>query len=46
MAKLPKDIYSTDIDWYPEGVSGKKQSTQSELFALACTDGNQTTPIN
>ena len=39
VAKLPKDVYCTDIHWFP-GIPGKKQaSNQSELFALACTDG-------
>ncbi|XP_019850408.1 PREDICTED: intraflagellar transport protein 80 homolog [Amphimedon queenslandica] len=38
VAKLPKDVYCTDVHWFP-GHPGKKQATQSESFALACTDG-------
>lgn len=40
VAKLPQDVYCTDIHWYPAAAVGtKKQSVQSELFVLACTDG-------
>ena len=39
--KLPKETYTTDIHWFPtSGVGSKKQSSQSDLFVLACTDGN------
>lgn len=37
---LPEETFSTDIHWLPIGAAGsKKQSNQSDLFALACTDG-------
>ena len=39
VAKLPKDVYCTDVHWFPAN-PGKKQITQSELLALGCTDGN------
>ena len=32
-------MYCTDVHWFPAN-PGKKQITQSELFALGCTDGN------
>ena len=39
VVKLPKETYATDIHWFPPGVSSKKTSNQSDLFVLACTDG-------
>ena len=40
VVKLPKETYATDIHWFPAaGVGNKKQSNQSDLFVLACTDG-------
>lgn len=39
VVQLPKETYATDIHWFPPGVSSKKTSNQSDLFVLACTDG-------
>lgn len=39
VVKLPKETFATDIHWFPAGASSKKQSNQSDLFVLACTDG-------
>ena len=36
--QLPKDLYATDLHWYPRSIGGKKQA-QAELYALAATDG-------
>lgn len=37
---LSKDTYVTQIDWLPVIVGGtRKQTSQSELFVLTCTDG-------
>lgn len=42
VVSLPKETFSTDIHWLPVGAAGsKKQSNQSDLFALACTDGQR-----
>ena len=39
VVQLPKETYATDIHWFPHGVGSKKTSNQSDLFVLACTDG-------
>lgn len=39
VVQLPKDNYATDVHWFPQGAGSKKQSNQSDLFVLACTDG-------
>lgn len=39
VARLPPEVYCTDIHWFPIGIASKKHGTQSELFVLACTDG-------
>ncbi|EDV28474.1 uncharacterized protein TRIADDRAFT_49567 [Trichoplax adhaerens] len=38
VAKLPAEIYATDMHWFPKLISGKKQS-QPEILALGSTDG-------
>ena len=37
--QLPKDLFPTDIHWFPRSIGGKKQG-QIDIFALAATDGN------
>ena len=37
--QLPKDLFATDIHWFPRSIGGKKQG-QIDIFALAATDGN------
>lgn len=38
VAQLPAENFPTDINWFPRGGGGKKQS-QSDLFVLTSTDG-------
>ena len=40
VAKLPAEIYATDMHWFPKLISGKKQS-QPEILALGSTDGKK-----
>ena len=39
VATLPPEVYCTDIHWYPTASLKKPLTAQSELFVLACTDG-------
>lgn len=41
VAQLPAENFPTDINWFPRGGGGKKQS-QSDLFVLTSTDGRIT----
>eukprot|EP00795_Rhopilema_esculentum_P016996 gene16996-8500_t len=36
--QLPKDLFPTDIHWFPRSIGGKKQG-QIDIFVLAATDG-------
>eukprot|EP00794_Sanderia_malayensis_P011126 gene11126-12297_t len=36
--QLPKDLYATDLHWYPRSIGGRNQG-QAEIFALSATDG-------
>jgi len=36
--QLPKDLYATDIHWFPKSIGGRKQG-QIDIFALTSTDG-------
>ncbi|KAJ8030563.1 Intraflagellar transport protein 80-like [Holothuria leucospilota] len=39
LAKLPNEIYATDIHFFPRGLGGKGKQTQADVFVLAATDG-------
>ncbi|KAI8515118.1 Intraflagellar transport protein 80 [Branchiostoma belcheri] len=40
LAKLPAEVYATDIHWFPKVVGGGKgKQTQSDVFVLTSTDG-------
>eukprot|EP00057_Strongylocentrotus_purpuratus_P035142 XP_797867.3 PREDICTED: intraflagellar transport protein 80 homolog [Strongylocentrotus purpuratus] len=39
LAKLPNDIYATDIHFFPRGLGGKAKQSQSDVFVLTSTDG-------
>ncbi|XP_072180610.1 intraflagellar transport protein 80 homolog [Diadema setosum] len=39
LAKLPNDIYATDIHFFPRGLGGKGKQSQSDVFVLTSTDG-------
>ena len=38
LAKLPDDVYPTDMHWFPKGGGGKK-APGSDVFVLCSTDG-------
>ncbi|XP_033637607.1 intraflagellar transport protein 80 homolog [Asterias rubens] len=39
LAKLPNDVYATDIHFFPRGLGGKTKQPQSDVFVLTSTDG-------
>ena len=38
LAKLPEDIFPTDMHWFPKGL-GAKKAAGSDVFVLCSTDG-------
>ena len=38
LAKLPADVFPTDMHWFPKGAGGAKKAG-SDVFALCSTDG-------
>ena len=39
LAKLPEDVYPTDMHWCPKAPGAVKQKAASDVFALCSTDG-------
>ncbi|PIK56093.1 putative intraflagellar transport protein [Apostichopus japonicus] len=39
LAKLPNEIYATDIHFFPRALGGKGKQSQADVFVLAATDG-------
>lgn len=40
LAKLPEDVYPTDMHWFPKGGGGVgKKAAGSDVFVLCSTDG-------
>lgn len=46
LAKLPNDIYATDIHFFPRGLGGKAKQSQSDVFVLTSTDGKLYNSMN
>ena len=39
VAKLPSEIYATDIHFFPKSLSGKGKQPHSDIFVLSSADG-------
>ena len=39
VAKLPEDVFPTDMHWFPKAAGGGKKQAGSDMFVLCSTDG-------
>ena len=39
LAKLPEEVFPTDLHWFPKGLGGGSKKQGSDVFVLCSTDG-------